>query len=169
MLKNLMLRMNAAKEGADGSATGYETPPPAETPPASSTPPKEAGNTDEFGYETNPPSDQSGKEGDGKKEAGKEGTAAPAAKEEQPDSVSGYDEDPAKVDPPAAPTDDKKTEEPKKEDGLGYELETKDLDPKEAEKIINLAKTHKLSEEAAKAVLEMKKSEIADAKKAELE
>lgn len=162
MYKNTMIKFNKAEDGKEGSASGYEAAPASEADPKSPAPPEASGDTDEFGY-AKPPPEQSGKEGDGKKDEGKAGAAPEPKKEEQQDAVSGYSENPPKVDDPPPPAaDPKKEEAPPKDEGLGYELEVKDLDPETAEQIKAFAKEHKLPESAAKAFVEMKKKEAAD-------
>ncbi|MFM6930146.1 MAG: hypothetical protein ACKOX6_16870 [Bdellovibrio sp.] len=159
---------DGGEAGGSSSSTGYETP-PAETPAPNAAPPETPGNLDEHGYEKADAPNEPGKEGSGEKKEGKETPAKAEKKEEQPNSVSGYGddhEDPAKEDEPVK---EEKNEEIKADEGLGYELDVKDLDAKEAEKIQAFAKTHKLSQEAAQAFIEMKKSEIASAKQFETE
>lgn len=145
------LKMNNLEEGKDGG--GKVVPPPVTTEDA----------TDEFGYAkapvaTIPPVTPS--------------PAAPALKvvapppaEEIKNAVSGYGKEPEVIvdDPPVIPP----VEQPKVD--LGYEIETKDLDPKEALKIKEFAKTHSLTKEAAQAFANMRFSESQAVKQAELD
>lgn len=160
------LRLDQVNEGGDGNATGYETPPPEETKSENPTAPEAAGNIDEFGYKSSAPPDESGKKDDSPEEEGKKESEKTPETEEQPDKVTGYDEEPPKVDPPKEETQE---EEPPPEDELGYELSAEGMDEKEIEKIKAFAKTHKLSEETAKAFLALKKSEIDSEKAAQAE
>lgn len=79
------------------------------------------------------------------------------ADEKVPDEVAGYGE---KIDDSQS---EKKVEEPppkEEKTGLEYELDVKDLDSKEVDKIVDLAKKFSLPKEAAQALVENKKLEI---------
>ena len=157
-MKNLL--MDEVKETTQGGG-GYNEPKGTEPTPAPTAPTPEAqGDVDEFGYaiEKAP-------------EAAPKQSADPDAKPEQTEkakpeegksSAAGYGEDdPAPVKEKPAATDDK-VKSTKEE--LGFELDLKDAEPSVAAKLTELAKTHKLSEEQAKALVNLKKTEIAESK-----
>lgn len=163
MFKFKFLKYNEAGDG-DGSAGAppakNETPPPAQKDAPNTPPPQEGGNTDEFGYAKAPADDKSGEKGDGEK---KEGAKTPSKDDEKipEDAVAGYGDK-----APEVPDAGKQDDPPKKkeDDGLGYELEVKDLDEKEVQAIKDLAKEMKLTKEQAQTFVEIKKKELVDMK-----
>lgn len=143
MLRMNMLKFSEVKEGDAGGAPAVV--PPVVAPVAA---------LDEFGYEKAP----------------EKAAAPPLIEEEKPaaekveeikDPASGYGKDPIVLkeeDPAAPPVEEKKID-------LGYELETKDLEPGDAEKIKEFAKANGLTKEAAQAFVDLKKSENETLKK----
>ncbi len=153
MLKlHTLIRKPADGDGGDNGGAPKESAAPkdqTETPEAGS-------NLDEFGYEKTPasgepPADQE-KKADDKKAAPEVGKLSDIK-----EPATGYGKDPLKADDPPAdpPAEEKKVE-------LGFELDVKDLDEKEALKIKEFALTHKLPKEAAQALIDSKKAEIAN-------
>lgn len=160
MLKKLNLILNQADDGTQGGGTGE---PNTETPaaPAKDAPKDEAkGDFDQFGYPIQP-----SQEGVQDK---KDQTSQKSEQETSEESATGYGDTPPpepkkdEVVPPAEPPKSLKEE-------LGYELDLKDVEKADADKLVALAKAHKLPEDAAKALIEMKKNEVAAQKQAQVE
>lgn len=152
-MKNYYKIQDQASE-ADGGGAPKEVPPA--TPPASDPAVKAEGAvTDEFGYEKAPAQDDPTKKADPKVEEKKAGEKI----EEVKDPATGYG-----VKPPETKVEEKKVDPPPAKDlkeELGYELDLKDLEKAEADKLTEFVKTHKLSKEVAEAYVNNKKSEIA--------
>lgn len=125
---------------------------------------------DDYGYE-NEPSKQGGDD-DGEKTPEKEAEPKeekPEKKEETEEegdkNATGYGEEPKKPEEPEGDPDDKKKADA---DGKGEEdyglLDTGDLLPEEVKEIREFAKERKLSKHAVKAIVDLKKKEVADLK-----
>lgn len=152
MIKFNTIKRDQIKEGSEGAA------PPTES---KNTPATEAkgDNLDEFGYEKAPAVNDSGKEDkeppkDGAKETKKES-------EKIEDPSTGYGVKPPKVDEETPPPKEEKKIE------LGYELEVKDIPAEEVIKLKEFAKNNALTKEAAQALVNLRKSEIDEANKAD--
>lgn len=151
------LKCEELKDQPAGGAPIVEvTKTPEATPPASpqsATPlEKTGGNLDDFGYEKPKASVKPGEENKGDiKETKKPDTPPP---EEKIEAVTGYDKD-------IKPIEEEKPLEVPVEDPnkLEYELDVKDLDTKQVEKIKIFAKKNNLSKEQAQAFSEMTKAE----------
>lgn len=160
MIKFSTIKLDKLKEGADGAApTETKTPPANEKDPK--TPETPGNNVDEYGYEKEPKADdKADKVEKPNKDGAKKDDKAP---EEIQDPATGYGikepKEEKKEDPPPPPPEEKKIE-------LEFELEVKDLDKDEANKIKEFVKNNKLPKEAAQALVDLKKSEIAEIKKA---
>lgn len=148
MLKKFALIHNEANDAQGGAAESkVEGTPTSKTTAA---PVQAEGNTDDFGYATD-----AAQEGASNKEAAPAQESKPTTTETT--KLTGYGDEPPKVEEVKPPV-----EEPKSvKEYLGYELDLKGLEKTEAEKITAFAKANKLSEETAKAFLDLKKSEIA--------
>lgn len=161
MLKMNTIKCDKSKEGGGDApaapATKTETPatPPkveakTETPKAEAAPAPAAKAVDEFGYEVDP------------KDAPKPAEKKP--EEIKLDESTGYGENPPEVpeEEPAPPVTEPEIK-------LEYELDSKDVDEKEAVKIKEFAKTHKLTKEAAQAFMDLKRTELKSAAEAKAE
>lgn len=142
MLKFIKILMDEKKEGDGGGA------------PAPKEQPEQEPELDDLGYEVP-------KKPEDEKPAPK---PEPKADEKEPKvPATGYGED-----PPPAPKepdpkkDDEKPADPEEEDEL--KLDLKDLDVNDAKEIKEFAKKHKLSKEAAQALVDREKAEIKKAK-----
>lgn len=142
------LEPGAAGGGAPDLET--KTPPGQAGAPGS---PSEEIETDELGYAIP------------KKEKPADKVVTPASEkkteaEEKPEikQTTGYGEEPPKVEEPTPPVEEK----PVKTD-LGFELKLEGLAKEEAEKIVEFAKVNELSEKAAQAFADFRKSQIKSA------
>lgn len=162
------LLMEEIKETPAGGAP-VESEKSATPPPATPTPPvQKAGETtvDDYGYEI--PKSQQGnadKKADPAAKSEQQEAAGGDENDEVKEPVSGYNEKEiiaaAKEEP--AKKEEEKKEPPKSlKEELGYELavpDAKELPKEDSQKIVDLAKAHKLPKEATEALLAQKKSE----------
>jgi hypothetical protein len=161
-MKNLNLIYNQIPNSETGGAGGGSPSESQSSTQTATTPspiPEASGNLDEFGYEVVQAQEAAPNKG-----------AAPDAKPEQAvppkleGDVAGYGEKDPEVPaaPPEAPPAPVETKD------LGYELDLKEIEAPTAEKIKEFAKANKLSKEQAEAFLNLKKSEIAAVKAADV-
>lgn len=150
LMKLDQLEPGAAGGGAPASKV---IPPPAAQAGAPGSPSDEV-ETDDLGYELPPKTDEEKKEGEKKVVA--EGSVKKTEEPVKP--ATGYGDEPPKVEEPATPP----VEEPIKTD-LGFELKLEGLPKAEAEKVIEFAKANELSEKAAQAFADFRKSQIKSA------
>jgi hypothetical protein len=140
-------RLQEEDKGGDGGAAPNKEAPAAEQKPTEEvkTPGAEF---DEFGYEKTP--DAAGKKADEPAEKKDE------KPEEIKDPATGYGTEAPKEEP----VEEKPVEKPAAEEiKLEFELDVKDLDEKEALKLKEFAKSHKLSKEVTQALADDKKAE----------
>jgi hypothetical protein len=150
-MKNFYMIQEESKEGAAGGSK--ETTPPAES---KDTPPPQADGDkyDEFGYE---------KVAADTKEAPKEKPKEDDKPEEVKDPASGYG-----AEPPKEVVEEPVVVPPAEELKLDFELDLKDVPEDSAKALKEFAKSHKLSKEAAQALVDQKKSELSNLKSAQL-
>lgn len=161
MFRQNFLKYNEAGDGGAGAANN--TPPPNNENDPSKKPPNDPPPQDDgLGFYNQSKDDKGGEANPGGK---KEGEATPPKDEKKDetkpeDQVSGYGAEP----PKDGAKDEKPSEPPKqdppKDEGLGYELDLKEVEKSTAEALLKIAKEQKLSKEQAEAFVQFKKQEI---------
>jgi len=154
MIKRDEVNGDGEASGGDGTPTKTPATPPAE-PASAQTDETDGGEFDDYGYPITKTPDKPGKKAE---ESGKPGEKASEEDVEIKEPVAGYGAKPLEEVPDDAKPPEEKPPEEKNE--LGFELEVKDLPAEAAKKIKDFAKAHKLTKEAAEALVADKKAEI---------
>jgi len=161
MLKYNMMKLDKTVDGGNGEAT--KVPPSTEETKQTNTETTQtSGDTlDQYGYEK-VSTEETQKESEETKTVNKEAEKKVDGDGEVKDPATGYGKDPVKVEETTPVKEEKKESEIK----LEFEVDVKDLEVKEAEKLKKFVLDNKLTKEAAQALINLKKSEADEYKKA---
>lgn len=153
-------KLEEADDGSKGASGGKpEAKPDTKPSTDNSSTQGEGGEFDDLGYPIVKPA-QEGKE---KSTGGDDKTPKSEQEEEVKEPATGYGDEEPKVDEIPEPKEDKAPVE--KDSSLGFDLDVKGLTDKLREQVVDFAKKHSLTKEAAQALVDQRREELTNLQK----